>query len=654
MEEDEKYILEKDFENDTIKENIDFENSKKALENKRNRTKRKFKISSAKLPFSKTSKEFRTEKINLKDFTGFFNTKFNLDLYKKLRETTRLKLKSPKKRPKLNYRRGNGIPNNIFERMKFLGNKFSDKKFIKYYNKKPEKKDYNFDETIDYFVKYSKKNSELDSIMMAYYFVCKEIKFDKERYDNDEETKYNQKPMNVYDEGLAVSFGFTNLFEYILKKMEIKFKHIDGYCKLIPKKNQSKKIKKHKKLDRIQSAKNFSETVVELNDTVNHSWNAFYIRGEWYFCDCLFGSGSIEQEEDLITQINLKQLDINNNLYNYNSNITNGNITKNNEIIDTFNFFYFMVPPELLIITHRPIDDTWQFIPKTLSFKEFYNNKVIKYAEFHKNIYKYQVKLITHLEPFISTSTKEKLKIKIKVPKHVIEANLFYSLGNTKISEVKFVYDEQKDIYTLEPIFPQKGEYILKINARSLESTDLLYYPLLDYVIKIDTFFQVNSSSNFMAQKELKSREKRKIEEILPKLNKNQSSQKIFTPKIVTDYSKIFPPKTFKRICYDNEDFRIIEPRSNLLKKGAISKFKISVKGADSVSILDGNHMIFLKRHEDGIFTGQRGIETNNVSLCCSKGKNVFTELFKFKVLTVIRVLSAKPMGKRKKIKAFK
>jgi len=178
MEENEKNILENSFE--TGKENIYIENSKTSAENRKNKSKRKFKISSAKLPFSKTTKEFQTEKINFKDFTGFFNRKFNLDLYKKLCENTRKKLKSPKKRLKLNHRKGNGIPDNIFERMKFLGKKFSDKKFVRYYNRKPEKKDYNFDETIDYLVKYSKRNSELDSIMMAFYFVCKEIKFDKE------------------------------------------------------------------------------------------------------------------------------------------------------------------------------------------------------------------------------------------------------------------------------------------------------------------------------------------------------------------------------------------------------------------------------------------------------------------------------------------
>ena len=654
MGENEKNIFERNFEK-LKKADNDIDKNKTSLENQKNIFKRKNKTFSAKLPHNSSSKEFITEKINLKDFRGFFNKKFNLELYKKLREDTRLRLKSPKERIKLNHKRGNGIPNNVFERMKFLTKKFSDKKFLKYYEKRPKKKSYNFEEEIDYLVKYSKKNSELDSIMMAYYFVCKEIKFDKECYDNDEETKFNQNPRNVYEEGYAVSSGFTNLFEYILKKMEIKFSHIDGYCKLMPKKNVDKKLKKIKKMYRSQSAKIINEVHEELNETVNHSWNAVYIRGEWYFCDCLFGSGSVEKDEDLITQINLKQLDINNNLYNYNSsNMTNENLSKNNESIDTFNYFYFMVPPELLISTHRPLDYLWQFLPKILSFKEFYNNRMINYGEFYKNVFKYKVKLMSHVEPFISMTTKEKLKIKIKVPKHVIEANLFYSLGNTKISEVKFVYDEENDFYTLEPIFPQKGEYILKINARSLKSTDLLYWPLLDYVIKIEPFFFVNSSTNFFLKKKLESKEKTKVEDIFPKLNKNPLSKKVFTPKIVSDYSKVFPPKTFKKICYDNEDFKILEPRSSLLKKGATTKFKILVKGAVSVPILDGNHLTFLKKHEGDIFIGQKDIETNNVSLCCLRGKNVFTELYKFKVLSDSRVLSANLVKKRKKFISFK
>ena len=67
--------------------------------------------------------------------------------------------------------------------------KINEPKFLRYYNKRQEKTDYCFDETIEHIVNYSKHHSQLDSIMMAFYFVFKEIKFDKECFDNDEETK---------------------------------------------------------------------------------------------------------------------------------------------------------------------------------------------------------------------------------------------------------------------------------------------------------------------------------------------------------------------------------------------------------------------------------------------------------------------------------
>ena len=652
---EEEKISQKNIEENTNNEIILINNISNKYKNQRNKLVIKNRISSAKLPFNKTISKYQTEEFSTRiNNTGFFNKKFNLDNYKKLRENMRLKLKLPKKKLIFHHKRGNGIPDNIFERMKFFEKKFNEAKFIKYYNKKPEKNSHNFNETIDYLIKYSKAHSDLEKIMMAFYFVCKEIKFDQECYNNNEEINSDQSPIKVYEEGLALSSGFTNLFEYILKKMEIKFKHIDGYCKIMPKKNPIKKLKQ-KKLNRVQSAKIFNEKINELNDTINHSWNAFYYKGEWYFCDCLFASGSIKYEEDEITKINLKQLNINNNFYNYNSINSNENATKKNETENSFNFFYFMIPPELLISTHRPLDDTWQFIPKTLSFKEFYNKKTINYGEFYYNVFKYKIKLLSHFNPLISIYTKDKLQIKIKLEGHLLEANLiFYSFGNVKLSEVKNTYDESNEIYTFEPVLPQKGEYILKINARAILSMDLLYWPLLDYIIKVDNFFQLNEKSNFISNKISKLRLNKNIKEILPKLIKNQSSKKIFTPKIISDYSIIFPPKSVKKICYDTEDFRLIEPKNGVLKNGENTKFKIFIKGTESLSILDGNHMTFLKRREDGSFNGQRIIETNNVSLCCLRGKYVFTELYKFKVLNESRVLSAKTILTKKKNRLLK
>ena len=60
-------------------------------------------------------------------------------------------------------------------------------------------------------------------------------------------------------------------------------------------------------------------------------------------------------------------------------------------------------------------------------------------------------------------------------------------------------------------------------------------------------------------------------------------------------------------------------------------KFKVKIKGVLSASLLDGNKFTNLKRTDKDIYEGQKIIETENVSICCLRGKNLFTEVFKFK-----------------------
>ena len=86
-----------------------------------------------------------------------------------------------------------------------------------------------------------------------------------------------------------------------------------------------------------------------------------------------------------------------------------------------------------------------------------------------------------------------------------------------------------------------------------------------------------------------------------------------------------------KKICYDNDGFFLIEPRIPYLKKGNLFKFKVIVKGANYVTLLDGNHWSNLKKTDKDTFEGEKNIKTDNVSICCLKGKNIFTEVYKFK-----------------------
>ena len=61
------------------------------------------------------------------------------------------------------------------------------------------------------------------------------------------------------------------------------------------------------------------------------------------------------------------------------------------------------------------------------------------------------------------------------------------------------------------------------------------------------------------------------------------------------------------------------------------TKFKFRIKGAHSVYLLDGNKLTPFKKIEENTFGGQKEIKTDNVSICCLKNRNVFTEVFRFK-----------------------
>ena len=620
-------------------------------------------------------------------FKGFYNKKFNLTSYKNDRDNSRSRSRSPERRIEPHKIRGNGIPDDALERIKFLGTIFKDPDFQKYYANRPKKKFHKFEQIIDYIVNYRKNHSELESVMMAFYFVCHEIKYDSTFFkknnnnnfnnnNNHNNTENNEKKKNtniknfqkheiVYRKGRALSLGFTNLFEYILKRMEVKYKHLEGYCKLIPKNvklnpytsdivmktisnnlsnmkisindNNKENLKNTKYIspntvirnNTSSSTKNISnyikaiksstnlltERTKEKNFPINHCWNAIYIKGEWYFVDTLFGSGGILDEKiDFFRNPNEKRFC---------------------EDIDIFfNPFYFMPLPKFLIMTHRPNEDNWQFVDKTLNFNQFINKNYTDIAQFYRGVYQYSVELLTHDYPIIEINSKQNLAVKLRLKKSVLQSDLYDISGKNKIADVKYSFIEKKNIFIFEPTFPCNGDYILRINCRSLTSTDLVYWPLVDYIVKLHD--QI-SFSHFDKYKKIKLNiNKESIEKkdtfTLPKLN-NANSQTLYQPKIINDYSHFFPSKINKKICYDNDGFVLLEPRITYLKKGSTIKFKVRIKGASVVSVLDGNHWMHLKKTEKDIYEGERTIKTDNVSICCLRGRNIFTEVYRFKAI---------------------
>ena len=576
-------------------------------------------------------------------FSGFFNTKFNLTAFKKEREESRSASKSPKIRLPHQIR-GNGIPKTITERFKFLKDTFENEKFKKAYEKCPKRNESSLEDFCDYIVNYSKKNTIINAILLAYYFICHEIKYDydyKEKFEDFKEFKIAQQAENVYESGLGLSLGFSNIFETILRKLDVRFRHIEGYCKYLPRDNSdfinnlnSTKKNNNKNNISLTMYNNSTNTSSILNsskflnnnkffdyyepeteniyDYINHCWDSFWYKGEWYLVDTLFGSGSVEIEDKIAGPNQIASKDPNEN----------------------FNLFYILIWPNLLINSHFPAEDNWQLTDKIITFKQFLNKFIVDYPKFYKGVFEYNVDLLTHKEPFIQITNKDNLVIRLKVPNYIIEGNLYNPATGQKVSEVKFSYEQKEKIFTFEPIFPKVGDYILRVNLRAINSTDLSYRPLFDYRIKVINTSLFNYFNKYNT-KLISHRfdKERPYDDILPKIgNRNPNMNSNFNiNRIVTDYKKIFPSKSIKRVCYDNEGFYLLEPRSGFIRKGAVTKFRFRIKGASNASILDGHKLINLKRKEDDIYEGQKMLETDNVSICCLRGKNVFTEVFKFR-----------------------
>ena len=595
---------------------------------------------------SNTAQNFlknNTKPILFKEFKGFFYKKFNLTSYKKERDDSRERLKSPQYKYKPNHKKGNGVPNDLLPRLKYISKIINSEEFIKYYQNKPKGKNVKFEEILNYILNYAKNHNELESVLLVYYFICNDIKYYnkealknlREKYKNKAEYSifldtqffdegYNPEPKEVYMKGISLNPKyFASVFEYFLKKMEIKCKHIEGYCKLMEEndteKNNLLKKLKHKNFanhfsQRSKSTSSIQELQILPEYTINHSWNAVYMKGEWYFIDTFFGSGGFVKDIPVPqTQKNRKQ------------------------IKNFFNSFYFMTPPEYLISTHRPIEDRWQFLKKTVTFSQFFYKRLINYGEFYHGVIQNGVELLSHKYPFIEIKKNEKLDIKLRLIDHILEGELYTPNLLNKIGEIKTLYEDETKIYFFEPIFPNVGEYILRITSRPIITSDLIYAPLLDYKIKVKN---PDSYVYFEKYKLIKRGENSKLKEknndtnntnlFLPKLNSISNIR--IQPRIINDYNKILPSKTNKIICYDNRNFYLIEPRTKILRKGIKFKFKIKIKGTSNVSLLDGNHWTPLKRVEEDVYEGIKEIETDNVSICCLRNKNVFTEVIKFMI----------------------
>jgi hypothetical protein len=470
----------------------------------------------------------------------------------------------------------NPIPEKYSDRVSFIKNILYNELILRHLTSSPPKLTITHEGMAKYLASFS--NEPVEMAALIYLWIANNITYDLSALQIKD---VDISPENVFKTGRSISAGYAKLFQSMAHAVKIKTEFIHGYGK---------------QFDFVAGSK--------LSEESKHAWNAINLYGKWYFIDCTWSAGHCDK------------------VFN-----------------KSFNPFYFLPDPEFLIDTHRSDEEKWQLIHKTISHKMFELRIVKNFSKFYKKVIEREINLITHSHMEINTDEKN-LQIKLGIP------NLGYiialKLGEEKIDGVTYSYQTSTSIMTIDLVFPQNGTYKLALFELISSSASQVYMEFLEYIIN---FNFVKKKAN--KEDKLKEEEKEKAKStnrfkatkspfkndpmsITKKSHFNKDNLNNSTENIRPDYETLISLQKPK--CYDNINAYIFEPKSKILKKGASVKFKIRVKNAQNVAVLDYKQWNFLKTKDDDIWEGTVTIKSDFVTVCSQKSSSLFTEVFEFKV----------------------
>ena len=288
-----------------------------------------------------------------------------------------------------------------------------------------------------------------------------------------------------------------------------------------------------------------------------------------------------------------------------------------------FKPFYFCTDPDLFIENHIPDEEKNQLMIKTIRVKEFTKKAYTTTEEFYSNVYKYNFKLKNYYKPEFNCKDSE-ITIKFILDSMDISVECFANGKKMPEDKVKISNSTFRNNYEILILFSSNGEHKLNIIGKKMNT---IGDP------KVLLTFKINVKiTNIIKHEEIKKKEvKKKISNTFAYGQSPIPEKKIETSleRQLTKCSSDFNEK-IKNKCFDNDSAHLYEPRNKILRIGQDTRFRVRVKGAKNVAVLDGRKWVYLKRKEDELYEGNVVIENENVVLCAMRNKNIFTEVFEF------------------------
>ena len=294
------------------------------------------------------------------------------------------------------------------------------------------------DELVSYFSSIQVK--PIEKARMIYVWLTDNISYDAKAYNL--KNIGDNSPSTVFKSKKAVCAGFANLYTELGEKMGLEIETISGVAK----------------------GYEFEENVSDdLEESINHAWNAIRIDGEWRVFDATWGEG-------------------------YGMSNKKGKLESTKKFDET----WFNVNPVNALFTHFPEDMNKQYINNPIRFESFLTLPYLLPSAFNSGwlnpeeiLTKQKENKKIDLPEFFSSlndlklsAPKDRILKKGKPNEFIIESKEIDKVY-VWINEEEFIFFEQKGSkfqYVLNTKNP--GEYLIAV-TKGEES-----YPLLQYVIE--------------------------------------------------------------------------------------------------------------------------------------------------------------------------
>ena len=300
-----------------------------------------------------------------------------------------------------------------------------------------------------------------------------------------------------------------------------------------------------------------------------------------------------------------------------------GEVDDNYEFIKELKPFYFLTPPLFFLENHLPYEEKYQFVSRTLKVKEFTRKNTIFTENFYNRIFKYNITLQNRTSPEFDCNDSETI-IKFIVSNYDLEVELILNGKKLPEENVKITDNDLRSNYEVALIFPANGEYKLNIIGKKQHTINEEKYEILSYKINVKiTNIISHEPKPKVVKKKIVIPNFRSVSPPYEKKQNDKGDKKI--SKCASDFGE-----KIKNKCYDNNNAHIFEPRSKILRIGQDAKFKVRVRNAKTVFVLDGRKWNFLKRKDDDIFEGVIQIKNENIVVCALRNNNIYTEVSEF------------------------